>query len=242
MSENSNQPERDDIKCVSNGKRMFLKLSGIALAALALDGATVRNVLANNNSYLPLPMSPQTGAVDLGSGDVGIMNYSYALEQGELAFLKRVLASPFSGITADERRVFQELHDHEVVHNEFFKAMLGSRAIPQLQTDFSKVDFNNRKSVLETSMTFADLATSAYNGAGKLLSDPANLAIAGKLVSIEARHAAVVRDLIKPRSGFFAPEALDPAREPEEVLKLASQFVKTPLNASRLPRKSGGKP
>lgn len=242
MSESNNQLERDDIKCVSNGKRMFLKLSGIALAALALDSVTMRSVLANNNGYLHLPMTPQTGAVDLGSGDVGIMNYAYALEQGELAFLKRVLANPFGGITADERRVFQDLHDHEVVHNEFFKAVLGARAIPQLRTDFSKVNFNNRKSVLETSMTFADLATSAYNGAGKLLSDPANLEIAGKIVSVEARHAAVIRDLIKPRSGFFAPEALDPAREPDEVLKIASAFVKTPLDASRLPRKSGGKP
>ncbi len=84
-------------------------------------------------------------------------------------------------------------------------------------------------------MTFADLATSAYNGAGKLLVDPVNLEISGKIVSIEARHASVIRDLIKPRSGFFAPDALDPAREPAEVLKLASAFVKTPINANRLP-------
>lgn len=92
-------------------------------------------------------------------------------------------------------------------------------------------------------MTFADLATSAYNGAGKLLTDPVNLEISGKIVSIEARHASVIRDLIKPRSGYFAPDALDAAREPGEVLKLASKFVKTPINASRLPKSAmGGKP
>lgn len=170
------------------------------------------------------------------------MNYAFALEQTELAFLRRVVAAPYNGITADERRVFQDLHDQEVVHNEFFKAMLGARAIPALQTDFSKVNFQRRESVLETAMTFADLATSAYNGAGKLLIDPANLAISGKIVSIEARHAAVIRDLIRPRSGFFAPEALDPAREPAEVLRLASAFVKTPLDASRLPKGTEGKP
>lgn len=170
------------------------------------------------------------------------MNYAFALEQTELTFLKQVLANPFGGITADERRIFQELHDQEIVHNEFFKAMLGSRAIPPLQTDFSRVNFNRRESVLETAMTFADLATTAYNGAGKLLVDPVNLAIDGKIVSVEARHASIIRDLIKPRSGFFAPDALDPARETSEVLKLASAFVKTPINASRLPNGTEVKP
>ncbi len=242
MEEVNSNREDADVKCASDGKRMFLKLGATALAALALDGLTARFVRANDNRILDLPMSPQMGAVDLGAGDVGIMNYAFALEQGELAFLKQVLASPFGGITADERRIFQDLHDQEVVHNEFFKAMLGSRAIPALQTDFSKVNFRKRDSVLETAMTFADLATSAYNGAGKLLVDPVNLAIAGKIVSVEARHASVIRDLIKPRTGFFAPEALDPAREPAEVLKLASAFVKTPINASRLPKGTEAKP
>lgn len=242
MDSKTTEREDADVKCVSDGKRMFLKLGVTALAALAFDSLTAKVVAAKDNTYLPLPMSPQTGAVDLGAGDVGIMNYAYALEQGELAFLRQVLASPFSGITNDERRIFQELHDQEVVHNEFFKAMLGARAIPALQTDFSKVNFNRRESVLGTAMTFADLATSAYNGAGKLLVDPVNLAISGKIVSIEARHASVIRDLIKPRSGYFAPDALDPAREPAEVLKLASAFVKTPINASRLPKGTEAKP
>ncbi len=242
MTDETNPRERSDAQCVSDGKRMFLKLSVGSLAALALDGATRHISAKGGERFLTLPVAAQTGAVDLGAGDVGIMNYAFALEQAELAFLRQVLASPFGGITADERRIFQELHDQEVVHNEFFKAMLGSRAIPALQTDFSKVNFQKRDSVLETAMTFADLATSAYNGAGKLLVDPVNLAISGKIVSIEARHASVIRDLIKPRSGFFAPDALDAAREPAEVLKLASAFVKTPINASRLPKGTEVKP
>ena len=242
MEKNINEREDRDVQCVSDGKRMFLKLGATALAALAFDSLTAKVVRANDNRILDLPMATQTGAVDLGAGDTGIMNYAYALEQGELAFLKKVLAAPFSGITADEKRIFQELHDQEVVHNEFYRAMLGAAAIPALQTDFSKVNFAKRDSVLTTAMTFADLATSAYNGAGKLLTDPANLAIAGKIVSIEARHAAVIRDLIKPRSGFFAADALDAAHEPAEVLKLASVFVVTPLNASRLPNGTEVKP
>ena len=242
MEEIANEREDRDVRCASDGKRMFLKLGATAFAALALNALTAKFVAAHDNRYLNLPVAAQSDAVDLGAGDVGIMNFAFALEQTELTFLKQVLANPFGGITADERRIFQELHDQEVVHNEFFKAMLGSRAIPPLQTDFSRVNFRKRDSVLETAMTFADLATSAYNGAGKLLVDPVNLAIAGKIVSVEARHASIIRDLIKPRSGFFAPDALDPAREPSEVLKLASAFVKTPINASRLPNGTEVKP
>ena len=55
------------------------------------------------------------------------------------------------------------------------------------------MNFTKRESVLETAMTFADLATSAYNGAGKLLVDPVNPAISGTSVSVEARHAAMIR-------------------------------------------------
>lgn len=127
MTDSINPREKSDAQCVSDGKRMFLKLSLGALAALALD-ATTRHISAKGGSrFLTLPTAPQTGSVDLGAGDVGIMNYAFALEQAELAFLRRVIASPYNGINPEERRVFQDLHDQEVVHNEFFKAMLGAR-------------------------------------------------------------------------------------------------------------------
>lgn len=232
--------EATEISARSDGRRTFLKLIGAAAAGVLALGN--KNIVNAAGEFYALPVALQSNAVDLGAGDTGVMNYAFALEQTELAFLKRVLANPYNGITAQERQVFQDLHDHETVHNEFFKAMLGANAIPALQTDFSKVNFNKRESVLETSLTFADLATSAYNGAGKLLIDPANLAIAGKIVSIEARHAAAVRSLFKPDGKFFAPDAFDPAREPAEVLNIAKTFVKTPINASRLPKGTEGKP
>lgn len=233
--------ERGEVRACSDGRRTFLKLIGAAaVAVLTADGA--RAFAGGNGEFFSLPAALQNGAVDLGGGDVGVMNYAFALEQTELAFLRRVIGNPYKGMTAAERQVFQDLHDHETVHNEFYKAMLGSRAIPALETDFSKVNFNDRESVLKTQITFADLATSAYNGAGKLLVDAVNLEIAGKIVSVEARHAAIARELYKPGDGFFAPDALDPAREPAEVLQIAKAFVKTPLDASRLPKGNEGKP
>ncbi len=71
---------------------------------------------------------PGTGAttVDLGSGDVGILNYAYALEQLEAAFYTQVIATPYSGITDAERTLLTEIRDHEIIHRDFFKAALGT--------------------------------------------------------------------------------------------------------------------
>ena len=51
------------------------------------------------------------------------------------------------------------------------------------------MDFNSRDSVLKTARTFEDLGVAAYNGAGQLLERGEYLLLAGKIVSVEARHA-----------------------------------------------------
>lgn len=181
--------------------------------------------------------------INLGSGDIGILNYAYALEQLEAAFYIRVAQSFYAGITTTEQSYLTDVRDHEVAHREFFKAALGSNAIVGLTPNFSTVDFSSRASVLATAKTFEDLGVSAYNGAGKLFSNTAEgqayLGLAGKIVSVEARHAAAVRDLIS--NGTFAnsevidANGLDVARTPAAVLSLASGFIVEKLNANNLP-------
>ncbi|HEX9951569.1 MAG TPA: ferritin-like domain-containing protein [Rubricoccaceae bacterium] len=170
------------------------------------------------------------------SSDTGVLNYAYALEQLEAAFYTQVIASPYSGITADETAVLMSLRDHEVVHREFFQAALGTNAIPDLTPNFSSVDFTSRASVLGTARTFEDLGVGAYNGAGKYLTSAANLTLAGKIVSVEARHAAAIRDLLDPRSPAGAGAAgtnipavvtagADLALAPGTVLSQAQPFI-----------------
>lgn len=179
------------------------------------------------------------GTVDLGSGDVGILNYAYALEQLEAAFYTQVAMSPYSGMSAAESALLADIRDHEVAHREFFKAALGSNAIQDLEVDFSSIDFGNRDSVLATAKAFEDLGVSAYNGAGKLIATPDYLVLAGKIVSVEARHAAYIRDLIS--NGTFADSTivdsngLDMSRSPSEVLGIAGAFIKTKISGNNLP-------
>jgi hypothetical protein len=155
------------------------------------------------------------------------------------------MATPYSNMAALESEYLKDIRDHEIAHREFFKAALGSNAIPGLEVDFSSINFTSRDSVLATAKAFEDLGVAAYNGAGKLLTSTDYLLLAGKIVSVEARHAALVRDLIS--NGSFADLAslaplganntngLDAALNPPEVLAIASTYVKTRINASNLP-------
>lgn len=177
--------------------------------------------------------------VDLGSGDTGILNYAYALEQLEAAFYTQVISTPYSGMSSMEKSYLTDIRDHEIAHREFFKAALSTKAIQALEVDFSKINFTSRDSVLGTAKAFEDLGVSAYNGAGKLISNPEYLTLAGKIVSVEARHAAWIRDMVAADS--FADmtvvdmNGLDLASKPDDVLMTASAYLKTKINASNLP-------
>ena len=69
-------------------------------------------------------------AVDVGGGDLGVLNYAYALEQLEAAFYTQVIAHPYAGMTRYERSMLQDIKSHEVAHREFFKNALGRNRIP----------------------------------------------------------------------------------------------------------------
>lgn len=130
--------------------------------------------------------------------DVGILNYAFALEQLEAAFYTAVVASAaFSGMSAEQREVMTDLRNHEVAHREFLRSVLGSGAIGDLSLSSATVTSitASAASILKNAEAFEDLGVAAYNGAGKYLQDAANLLVAGKIVSVEARHAAAIRDL-----------------------------------------------
>ena len=230
MSKNKILDERplvslpEDARMVS--RRKFLGYAGAVTALSAVAVSCKKN--DNDN-----------GGVNLGSGDIGILNYAYALEQLEAAFYTQVAATPYSGISSTETALLTDIRDHEIAHREFFKTALGANAIGALEVNFASIDFSSRTSVLATAKAFEDLGVSAYNGAGKLITSPDYLVLAGKIVSVEARHAALIRDLIS--NGSFADNTvidmngLDKSRTPAEVLAIAGTYVKTMINASNLP-------
>jgi len=215
-------------------RRKFLQKGSLSIAAAGLFMVGCKD----DDDYMP----PMKDGVMLGSGDIGILNYAYALEQLEAAFYAAVIQGGyFANANAEEKQIMGDLEKHERAHKEFFKAALGSSAIADLEVDFSAIDFDDRMSVLGAAKTFEDLGVAAYNGAGKFIQDAGYLMIAGKIVSVEARHAAAIRDLLNPGSTDFAGDDLIDANGLErtfsfsEVLSAASTYVTTPIDFSQLP-------
>jgi len=226
-----NEPGTDvnDIYSSTVQRRSFLKYAGAGTAGLALiaAGCKVRRITA--------------AGLDLGKGDFGILNYAYALEQLEAAFYTKVTSSFYTGATALEKEYLMDIGNDEIAHREWFKKVLFLNKIQDLKMefDFSSINFNNRDSVLMAAKNLEDTGVSAYNGAGNLLKFRPFLRQAGKIVSVEARHAAAIRDLIS--YGDFAGSdvvdgnGLDVARPPREVLELTAKFFKTKINGDNLP-------
>lgn len=221
----------DDLAQRELSRRKFLRFSGlVGASALVIGGAGLTACNKDSDGGID--------GVNLGSGDIGILNYAYALEQLEAAFYTQVVSSFYTGATADEKIFLTDIRDHEIAHREFFKNAIGGSAIPSLEVDFSSINFGSRDSVLGTARAFEDLGVSAYDGAGYLLQSADYLLLAGKIVSVEARHAALIRELITPNS--FLGDQVDASsvnisRTPPEVLAIASTYIKTKINATNLP-------
>ncbi|UFH54091.1 ferritin-like domain-containing protein [Spirosoma sp. KNUC1025] len=217
------------------GRRIFMRYIGATAAA----GVALSACHSEMNDFSPRGAARAGDVVDLGdleTNDVAILNYAYALEQLEAAFYTQVIMTPYKGMTDKEYMILKDIKEHEIAHRELFKTALGGAAIPGLTPDFSSIDFMSRDSVLSVAQTYENVGVSAYNGAGKFIKSADYLTLAGKIVSVEARHAAVVATLIAPDSTMFAPDSivdmngLDMVRSFRQVLTLVGPFIKEKVN------------
>ncbi len=230
-------------------RRSFLKLSGLTLVGAGVVMATgCSNNSDNNQVHYP---GLKNGVFDLGNGDFGVLTYAYALEQLESDFYTKVVnASGFNAnFSIEEKAVLTDLYKHEVIHRDFFKAALTGalpnpteQLLPDLAFNYGTLNFNNRLDILNTAKALEDTGVAAYNGAGKLLTNPDYLLLAGKIVSVEARHASAIRSLLNPNSKDFAGDdivsattGLDTVKNPSEVITIADGFITTNFTALYLP-------
>lgn len=226
-------------------RRSFFMYAGATAGATALllSGCDDNEVFPDPKApTLPVtpPPTPTPTLVSVGTGDVAVLNYAYALEQLEAEFYTQVrTGSYYTGLaaTSAEKQILDDLYYHEIIHREFLKAAINRDApgtiIKDLKPDFSTINFSTRASVLGAAKSFEDLGVSAYNGAGQFISTTTNgllyLVLAGKIVSVEARHAAVIRDLLMEGnfvgSDVINANALEISKSPTEVVAMANTFL-----------------
>jgi hypothetical protein len=223
----------------ATSRRAFLRSAGLGGALLAFPSlfaacssdATAPALLAPSADAAVATAHDVHGTIVLHfNTDIGVLNYAYALEQLEAAFYTTALYHPYHGMTEREMRLLRDVRDHEIAHRDFLKAALGDARIRDLTPTLGGIDFASRDVVLNTARTFEDLGVAAYNGAAQYLEHEVYLTIAGKIVSVEARHASAIRDLLMPRTGYFAPKAFDDAFAPKDVIAAASAYIADKIN------------
>ena len=219
----------------ARSRRDILKLMAAGGALVLLPTA----LIGCGTDDDPILTAPGTGnplTIDFAKGDTAVLQFAYALEQLEADYYTRVVSAfGASNLTAAEKAVLQDITYHEVIHRELFKAALGTTNGFTIVTTYPGVNFNDRLSVLNAAKTFEDLGVAAYNGAAQYISTAETLTLAGKIVSVEARHASAIRDLLSPKSGDFSPTPFDDAFRPAKVATAAQGYIIDKLTFANAP-------
>jgi rubrerythrin len=202
-------------------RSQFLRRAGLAGGAVvgggAILGALAPSALAFSTGDRP-PSTP------FGKGDIGVLNFALALEYLESSF--------YNGATANQRKHAFIPNNQPLAHvflrtvtrdeNEHVKALkqaLGKKAIGKPSFDFHG-DNANYKRFLDAAFTFENEGVHAYSGQAFNIKQPAYLAAALAIVTVEARHAAAV-GLIRNESeyGITPNGAFDKPYGASQVLK-----------------------
>ena len=157
---------------------------------------------------------PSIASAATPKSDVAILNFALTLEYLEAAFYAgaRANAGIFKG---DTRNFVDVVAKHEAVHVAFLKKALGSAAVKKPAFDFKGTNNTNQKTFEATAQLLEDTGVMAYAGQVTLVKTKAILAAAASIHSVEARHAAWMRNI---RGVAPAPASFDPAKTKAQIL------------------------
>ncbi|MDQ4145199.1 MAG: ferritin-like domain-containing protein [Actinomycetota bacterium] len=159
--------------------------------------------------------------------DVDVLNFALTLEFLEATFYEQ--ANGMNLVTGVESELFQTIEADEKAHVEALTATikdLGGKPVAAPKVDFGGA-FNSRESFLKLSHTFENTGVQAYLGAAGFIKDTAILTAAASIFGVEARHAAVVGNLLEleVEGGVFMG-ATETPKTKDQVLKAVMPFVK----------------
>jgi rubrerythrin len=155
------------------------------------------------------------GAPAIGSGsrlgDAEILNFALEMEELQAALYAQALQH--AGLTGELAQYARVVGGHERAHVAFLRQTLGSRAKPAPTFDFGEAVTDPDRFVV-AARVLEDLGVAALDGQAANLTKP-SLAAVATIVSVEARHAAWIRDLA---GELPAPTPANPSEGAARVL------------------------
>lgn len=186
-------------------------------AAVAIPAAVAVNMLGTKF------LGAQSGDFE---DDIDVLNYALTLEYLEAEFYRQGNgAGLLQGIEAE---YLSQVGADENVHVYSIKNViqtLGATPVDPPCVDFGPA-FGSRESFLETAFVFENLGVQAYLGAAGFITDKSILQAAAGIYGVEARHAAVIANLLdKPAEGGVYMGAFETPLPRSEVLAAATPFL-----------------
>ena len=184
----------------------------------AVGGGTV---LAGGALMGGLP-SLAMGAKRSKANDVKILQFALTLEYLEAAFYNEAVAT--RSISTDSLNTAKVVQAHENAHVKALKKALGKAAPKKPKFDFGDTTSDDAK-FLATAQALEDTGVAAYSGQAPNIKQPAVLAVAASILTVEARHASRFRSL---NGANFAPDSFDKAKTKKQVLAAVKKtgFIK----------------
>lgn len=143
--------------------------------------------------------------------DVQVLNFALTLEFLEAEFY--TLAERGNALSGELRTFTRVVGAHERAHVAFLRKALGAKAVDKPEFDFGDIPRNPARFRV-TAQVLEDTGVAAYNGQVRNVTKK-TLAAAASIVSVEARHAAWIRDINRQNP---APKALDDAKTRAQIL------------------------
>ncbi|WP_343561353.1 ferritin-like domain-containing protein [Sphingobacterium sp.] len=142
----------------------------------------------------------------------GVLNYALTLEYLEAEYYTMGVAKTGLIPSGKPLAAISSIRDHEIAHVNFLKQVLGNKAVSKPTFDFTAGGtfgnvFSNYDTFLAVAQAFEDTGVRAYKGqAGILLGNRVVLTAALQIHSVEARHAAHIRQMRRARGGAAADQ------------------------------------
>ena len=212
--------ETRELAAMSASRRHFLRLSTVGIATVLFADAHTASA-----------------AVDLSASDVSILNYALVLEYLQASFYTEAERSgALAGKTAQAARIVGAT---EREHVKAFLELLGSKAVERPAFNFQGVT-EQQQPFLKTAVAFEDLAVAAYKGQAPKLESRPVLAAAVGIHSVEARHAAWMRQLFGITPAVHAFDQPASRAKVNRIVASTHFIVQTPhMKRRRKPNYSG---
>jgi len=180
-------------------REQFVKRALVAGGAVTAGGA-VLGALPRLASSAPSPAQ-----------DVRVLNLVLLLEYVESAFYAE--ARDRGALGGELREYVRVVGAHEQQHLAALKGVLGNKARKEPRLRFGKAT-TDPDAFVAAAINLEDTSVAAYNGQATNLTKP-TLAVAAKIVSVEARHAAWIRAIAGKSP---AADATDPSLTQAQVV------------------------